>query len=139
MLIYKGLYLFNRHDYTIGEAEAMKFIRTLFDDARSDNPCVNWGYHPERSSLSIFLGTGFNNGTINVTIEKKSLPGGIELVFHVYEGPILKYTVADLCYEPEKSKLLKLYTQVAPMVLDRTLGNPNRVGIRRIITSYEEQ
>ena len=139
MLIYKGLYLFNRHDYTIGEAEAMKFIRTLFDDVRSDNPCVRWGYHPERSSMSIFLGTGFNDGNTTVTIEKKTLPHEIQLVLHVFEGPILKYTVADLCVEPERSQLLKLYAQVAPMVLDRALGNPNRVGIRRIITSYEEQ
>ena len=122
MRIHDGLYLFNRHDYTIEVAEVMKFIRTLFDDVVSDSPCVRWDYHPKRSSMSIFLGTGFNDGSTTVTIEKKTLPHEIQLVLHVFEGPILKYTVADLCFEPEKSQLLKLYAQVAPMVLDKALG-----------------
>ena len=132
MKISNGLYLIHRPDYHVTKEDAQKLINFLSDDIQSDVPQVQWGFHPERRSTSIFLGTGLDGGQNRVILQKYYLKDGMDVILEFYEGPILRYTVADLCFEPDKSALLKLYAQVAPRVIEAALAAPPRKVHRRI-------
>ena len=132
MRIKDGLYLIHRPDYHVTEEDAQKLIHFLSEDIQSKTPQVQWSLHPERRSTSIFLGTGLNGGQNRVILQKYYLKDGMDVILEFYEGPILRYTVADLCFEPETSALLKLYKQVAPTVIKAALAAPPRK-VRRAI------
>ena len=132
MKIRDGLYLIHRPDYHVTEEDAQKLIRFLSEDIQSETPQVRWSFHPERRSTSIFLGTGLDGGQNRIILQKYYLKDGMDVILEFYEGPILRYTVADLCFEPDKSALLKLYAQVAPTVIEAALAAPPRK-VRRTI------
>ncbi len=132
MRIKDGLYLIHRPDYHVTEEDAQKLIHFLSEDIQSDAPQVQWRFHPDRRSTSIFLGTGLNGGQNRVILQKYYLKDGMDVILEFYEGPILRYTVADLCFEPETSALLKLYAHVAPRVIESALAAPPRK-VRRTI------
>lgn len=107
--------------------------RSCFEQhIQSETPQVRWSFHPERRSTSIFLGTGLDGGQNRIILQKYYLKDGMDVILEFYEGPILRYTVADLCFEPDKSALLKLYAQVAPTVIEAALAAPPRK-VRRTI------
>ena len=122
--IKEGLYLFHRQDYPVTEATAMALIRELSDDLNSDNPHIQWGYNPGRSSLQTFVGIGLNDGQNCVRMEKSFTPHDEMQVHLEYcEGTKVLYSITDLCYVPESSSLLQLYTKVAPVVYATAMEN----------------
>ena len=131
MKIREGLYLFNRKDCTTSISDATKLVHFLTADITSGTPQIHWGFHPERGNMNVFIGTGLDGGKNRVVIQKNTLKDGLDVLFEFYEGPILQYSVTDLCFEPEKSFLLQLYVQVAPRVIEATLINRNGAKIRR--------
>ncbi|MBQ3009985.1 MAG: hypothetical protein IJD81_02210 [Oscillospiraceae bacterium] len=121
MRIRDGLYLIHRPDYHVTVEDAMNLIRFLSTDIASVKPKVYWCYHPERNNSNLFLGTGLNDGKERVIIQKYFYKDGMDVILEFYEGPLLRYSVVNLCFEPETSALLKLYAQVAPRVFEHAL------------------
>ena len=136
MKIRDGLYYFARQDYTADVSDAIKLVHILTADITSDSPHIHWDYHPDRSSLGVFLGTGLGGGKNTVVITKRTIKGNTEFLFEYFEGPIATYSVTDLCFEPEKSFLMELYAQVAPRVFERSLTH-RTVG-RMLCETYSE-
>lgn len=128
--------MFNRQDCCSDISDAIKLVHSLTTDASSVNPQIRWDYHPDRSNLGVFLGTGLDGGKNTVVITKRTIKGNIEFLFEYFEGPIATYSVTDLCFEPEKSFLMELYAQVAPRVFERSLTH-RTVG-RMLCETYSE-
>lgn len=121
MKIRDDLYLMHQPDYHVTIEDAMKLIHFLSTDIPSDAPKIHWSYHPERNNSNLFLGTGLNEGKERVIIQKYFYKDGMDIILEFYEGPLLRYSVVDLCFEPETSALLKLYAQIAPRVFEHAL------------------
>jgi hypothetical protein len=134
--IREGLYLFQRQDCSVSITDAIQLVHALIADISSDTPHIHWGYHPDRSNLGVFLGTGLDNGKNAVIIAKRTIKGNIEFQFEFFEGAIATYSVTDLCFEQEKSFLMELYAQVAPRVFERSLTH--RTGGRMLRETYPE-
>lgn len=136
MKIREGLYYFARQDYTADVSDAIKLVHTLTADITSDSPHIHWDYHPDRSSLGVFIGTGLDDGKNTVVIAKRTIKGNVEFFFEFYKGAIATYSVTDLCIDQQKSFLMELYTQVAPRVFERSLTH--RTGGRMLRETYSE-
>lgn len=111
-----GFYVFHKPEHPLTEVEAKKLIRQLTEDTNSDDPLWVWKFNPNRSSLSAFVGHSSDDSESSFQIEREDLRTEIHVQLTAFAGPISRYSVIDLCYEPEKSELLRLYTQIAKTV-----------------------
>ena len=116
-----GLYFFVRPECTASISDATKLIHFLTTDITSEAPQVRWTFHPERSNLNIFVGSGLNDNQSRVVIMKRTIKDGLDVTLEYYDGSILQYSLSDLCFVPEASTLLRLYAQVAPRVIESAL------------------
>lgn len=114
---HNGFYIITAPDYSVSEETAMDLLRFLSDDMDAVQPQVQWSFHPSRSNLSVFVGVGLNGGTSCIVLEKSAIKSGFQVILNYYEGPKPKYTMVDLCYEPQ-SELLDLYARVSRVVHD---------------------
>ncbi|MBQ5665345.1 MAG: hypothetical protein IIV41_05705 [Akkermansia sp.] len=115
MMIREGYFIHNCPDYPVTEADAINLLQFLSDDIQSASPQIQWGFHPTRSNLSVFVGDGLNGGKNRVVFEKGPIKGGYQVIFTFYDGAESKYTMVDLCLGP-LSELHELYTKVSRAV-----------------------
>ena len=115
MKLREGYYILDSPEYRVTEADVMKLLRFLSDDIQSAEPQIQWGFHPTRSNLSVFVGDGLNGGKNRVVFEKGPIKGGYQVIFNFYDGAESKYTMVDLCIGPI-TELHELYTKVSRAV-----------------------
>lgn len=107
-----GFYVLHK-DYQITEFEAMQLIRRLTADMTAEETKATWSFDSNRSSLSAFVGT-FDSRVYHMASQQT--PQGVTVHLVCHENGQYLYTIADLCYEPEKSELLELYVRVSKRV-----------------------
>ena len=115
MKLREGYYILDSPEYRVTEADVMKLLHFLSDDIQSAEPQIQWGFHPTRSNLSVFVGDGLNGGKNRVVFEKGPIKGGYQVIFNFYDGAESKYTMVDLCIGPI-TELHELYTKVSRAV-----------------------
>lgn len=115
MKIREGYYIMDSPEYRVTEADVMKLLRFLTDDIQSAEPQIQWGFHPSRSNLCVFVGTGLNDGKNKIVFEKAPIKGGYQIIFDFFDDTHSLYTMVDLCLGPQ-SELHELYGYVSRAV-----------------------
>ncbi len=96
----------------VTEFEANQLIRKLL----TNEVQITWDYNPRTLSENDFIGTGFGDGTERIQLSMQAVPHHNARMLLEYSDGSVVFAITDLCYEPEKSALRKLFIQVASTV-----------------------